>query len=313
MEKLDYALGRAEKYRLLGKNHPEGLRVHIEYIADLVKTLVSSGVEPASAGDEKNELIKVAMKTVKNLQEGLDAGEEITSAATSNLRTRLQKSDQSLVSFDGEPDQFYRFMDGWEKGLFGDHSDLNDIEKLFLLKQCLKGVTFEMVDVLPMSARNYLVAWKLLKHVYWNPNKQISKLYHSLVALPQVSIRDAAKFRHTFDELEKIIMDLMKAGDENDLCLRLLYLRKFSEETLISVLVEVSGMSLSSIREKLRHVAYVQALDRQLAINPEELVNRKITINLPESVTNTPLSTTSEIFDGNRLDEYSSINFDAQI
>lgn len=260
------AVGRAEEYRLLGRNHPEGLRVHYDYIADLVKTLVKQ----ASADEGTNFVVSVAMKTLENLRDEMAATKPETSPGMSEVRAKLKKhSGMRLLSFDGIPydaNVFSRFIRDFDK-MVPNVSHLTAVINLVELKKCLEGEAFDLVDMLETSSRNYSLARELLNKVYGSGCT--AELYHNLVKLPQVSIGDGAEFRRTFWELERILKSIEELDEDvdNNVCLRLLYLRKFSEESLISVLVKDPKISLSNIRKELRRMVRIQELNIQLALD----------------------------------------------
>lgn len=257
--KLENGIGRAEEYRWLGKNHPEGLNVHIEYIKDLIKPLVSSlGCQLSPDEESDNKLLADAKITLQNLQSEIAAViEGVECPAIPKLRQKFLK----LHSFDGSISEFRNFMTQFSNLI---HSDLSitNAEKMIILKSFLKGEPLDFVDVFPTSATNYALALKLLEDVYGNSSCKLTKLYKRLNELPQVSMNDGARFRKTFWELESILQSMSRYGvDVNeDLCLRCLYFRKFSGKTLVALLIKDLDMSLPELRSRIRHLVNVEEL-----------------------------------------------------
>lgn len=266
-ELLENAIGFAEECRLLTHNH-EGLRIHVQYIQDLTKTLVRSGYQVAFTDENKNGVYALAMKTLKNLQSGVLAAKPGTSLPIVEMQAELEKrSGRKLPSFDGKNSyEFIDFLDSF-LAVVDSYDDTSDVIKLILLKNCLKGAAFDLVSVLQTSTRNYRQALILLNTVYEDFScGKITKLYHSMVALPQVCTGDGAEFRRTFWKLESILESMKTSGIQinDDSYLRSVYLRKFSEETLISVLVKNSDLSLSNIRAEIHRMVYLQELNSQI-------------------------------------------------
>lgn len=256
--KLENGIGRAEEYRWLGKNHPEGLTVHIEYIKDLLKPLVNSlrcQLTPDEESDQ--QLLADAKKTLENLQKEIVAAKDGAECpAISKLRHKFPK----LPVFGGSLSEFRNFMTKFSNLI---HSDLSitKAEKMIILKSSLTGEPLNFVDVFPTCATNYTLALKLLEDVYGSSCK-LTKLYQRLNELPQVSMNDGARFRDVFWELERIFKSMSKYGvDVNeDLCLKFLYFKKFSGKTLAALLIKDSGVSLSEIRREIRHLVNVEEL-----------------------------------------------------
>lgn len=265
--KLESGIGRAEEYRLLGKNHPEGLNVHIEYITDLIKPIIGSlrcQVNPVNNVD-CNKLLSDAKETLNNLQIELDEAERGgVCPALSKVREKLETSSGlKLPSFDGTCYEFHSFITRFSNFMHKAASIPNAV-RMIILKSCLTGEPFDFVSALPTSPSNYPLVSMLLEDVYGNSSKSLNtrQLFQRLNELPRVSMNDGVRFRETFWKLESILQSMNSYGvDVNEsLCLRFLYLRKFSEKTLLTVLVKDTEMSLPEIQREIRHLVNVEEL-----------------------------------------------------
>ncbi|CAI6364177.1 unnamed protein product [Macrosiphum euphorbiae] len=116
--------------------------------------------------------------------------------------SHIQLPKIELPHFDGDFLQWIAFRDTF-KSLVHDNSQIKDIEKYHHLLSAVSGSAGAVVRSLPLSASNYVVAWKALLDRFDNPrlimNSHLDKLF-SFSTLRSSSLDDLKHFLDIFQE-----------------------------------------------------------------------------------------------------------------
>ena len=94
-----------------------------------------------------------------------------------------------------------------------ENSGLNEIQKLYYLKNCLKEETEEIISSLELTEGNYKVALQLLKDRYDNKRVIIQKHVRTLMTLGKESASNLRKF---IDSINTHLRALKSLGEPTD-------------------------------------------------------------------------------------------------
>lgn len=138
-----------------------------------------------------------------------------------------------LPTFDGNIDEWLSFRDLY-MSLIHWKTDLPDIEKFHYLKGCVSGHPREMIDQIPMSQKNYNIAWETLTKWY-NDNRLLKRRQiEALFKLPTVAKESASELKallEQFDRAVKTLDQLVSQEDYKDLLLQHLLCSKMDPAT----------------------------------------------------------------------------------
>ncbi|XP_043867339.1 uncharacterized protein LOC122757838 [Drosophila mojavensis] len=145
----------------------------------------------------------------------------------------MPKSD--LPQFNGSPKEWPTFFN-----LFSDmvhkRKDISDTRKLNYLKSCLKGDAQMVVShLLSGSAASYNSAWELICKRYENKRKIFANAVNQLVDMELLENDDESRIRRFLDTANEnihIVKEVAQIGNDADVLIAQILLRRFSTEVL---------------------------------------------------------------------------------
>lgn len=121
----------------------------------------------------------------------------------------------TLPDFNGEYHTWLQFHDTFLT-LIHQNVKLNNIEKFYYLKGCLKGEASEILQSLEVSDANYETAWELLRQRFENKRIIIEKHVQTMFEYPTISKESAILLRKLIDDFNKHIRALKSAGEPTE-------------------------------------------------------------------------------------------------
>lgn len=117
----------------------------------------------------------------------------------------------NLPTFTGHYHDGMEFHDTFQS-LIHNNISLDDIQKLYYLKSCLKGEAANVVKSVEVSASNYVVAWSLLNDRYENKRLITNKHIRTILEFKNISKESSIALRSLSDELNKNVRCLKALG-----------------------------------------------------------------------------------------------------
>ena len=99
---------------------------------------------------------------------------------------RIRLSEQNLKRFEGDLLKWNEFWDCFNAAIHSQQR-ISEVQKFTYLKQCLTGTPASLVEGLPITNANYLIAINILTKRYGKPDVQKALLYNQFANLPRSS------------------------------------------------------------------------------------------------------------------------------
>ena len=109
-----------------------------------------------------------------------------------------------LPIFNGSSDKWLQFFDTFN-GLIHEDTNLNNIQKFYYLKSCLKDNAEAVISSLEVTNNNYDIAWSILKERFQNDKMIILSHVRALFELPSMQKESYSQLRKMIDEINKNI------------------------------------------------------------------------------------------------------------
>ncbi|XP_062533726.1 uncharacterized protein LOC134202744 [Armigeres subalbatus] len=157
-----------------------------------------------------------------------------------------------------DPDSFAKVRIDFENRFYNLKSflldkDLPDIEKFHYLRSQLEGEALAVIDSLPLTRANYVVAWELICNRYSNSKTLRKRQVQALFELPVVRKESSADLHTLLDSYEKIVKSLDQAtpnaADFKDLLLLHLLSSRLDSATRRSWEEYTSTMETDTVKE----------------------------------------------------------------
>ncbi|UYV72999.1 hypothetical protein LAZ67_10001432 [Cordylochernes scorpioides] len=142
-----------------------------------------------------------------------DANLPLSNNAVNNNYANLPKLE--LPFFDGKLENWISFSNVFKTTII-DNSQLTNIVKLQYLKACLKGKALILVNHIPISENNFVLAWDLLEKRYDNKRDLIFNLIQRIIDLPKLTIESSTQLLFLVDNSYEIIRSLETLGYKLD-------------------------------------------------------------------------------------------------
>jgi hypothetical protein len=112
---------------------------------------------------------------------------------SSNMHNSLNLPAIKLPNFSGQYDRWISFSDMF-KAMVHENDTLPEIQKFHYLKSALSGEPEGLISNLPMTANNYIIAWKLLVEKYENKRLIAASDIRQLLGLKQLHKESSNEF-----------------------------------------------------------------------------------------------------------------------
>jgi hypothetical protein len=182
------------------------------YVYDERKYQLVSVLEGYLAEQSKdNDAIRKRLSTaVAPATPGYSA---FTTPVTGGLGTTAKIKYPALArpEFYGDIVEWPPFWDSWKINYDANH-DLNEVQKLEYLKQCLKGSALETVKHLILIGTNYQVAMDTLEKKYSDKRKIIARHFDAIVAIPSIRTESATQLRKMTETFSVQLQGLRNQG-----------------------------------------------------------------------------------------------------
>ncbi|UYV62714.1 hypothetical protein LAZ67_2001673 [Cordylochernes scorpioides] len=142
-----------------------------------------------------------------------DANLPLSNNAVNNNYANLPKLE--LPFFDGKLENWISFSNVFKTNII-DNSQLTNIVKLQYLKTCLKGKASILVNHIPITENNFVLAWDLLEKRYDNKRDLIFNLIQRIIDLPKLTIESSTQLLFLVDNSYEIIRSLETLGYKRD-------------------------------------------------------------------------------------------------
>ncbi|XP_032589334.2 uncharacterized protein LOC116804772 [Drosophila mojavensis] len=244
---MDYLVELVSKRALVLKRHIEEVHANLE-LSNQEETLDSKETLEFLWNKVQSTLTDLEVKydIPSHEIDGIDALELKVHTLSKKLNRKLSvfhsmkedvpempKSD--LPQFNGSPKEWPTFFN-----LFSDmvhkRKDISDTRKLNYLKSCLKGDAQMVVShLLSGSAASYNSAWELICKRYENKRKIFANAVNQLVDLELLENNDESRIRQFLDTANEnihIVKEVAQIGNDVDVLIAQILLRRFSTEVL---------------------------------------------------------------------------------
>ncbi|UYV72617.1 hypothetical protein LAZ67_10000067 [Cordylochernes scorpioides] len=142
-----------------------------------------------------------------------DANLPLSNNAVNKNYANLPKLE--LPFFDGKLENWISFSNVFKTTII-DNSQLTNIVKLQYLKTCLKGKALILVNHIPITENNFVLAWDLLEKRYDNKRDLIFNLIQRIIDLPKLTIESSTQLLFLVDNSYEIIRSLETLGYKLD-------------------------------------------------------------------------------------------------
>ncbi|XP_055634284.1 uncharacterized protein LOC129774549 [Toxorhynchites rutilus septentrionalis] len=137
----------------------------------------------------------------------------ISSAIPISSSVRLPEI--KLKEFSGNLDDWVSFRDLYVS-LIHTSIQLTAVQKMHYLRATLSGEAARIISSLEISANNYLVAWKLLKERFENPNLLVKRHVSALLMISSLKKESAQGLADLADEFDRHVQLLDKLEDSEN-------------------------------------------------------------------------------------------------
>lgn len=109
-----------------------------------------------------------------------------------------------LPTFSGDTNQWLEFHDTF-LSLIDNNESLNNIQKFYYLKSCLKKDAEAVILALKVTNDHYPIAWNLLKERFQNDKLIINSHVQELFDLPSITKESFSMLRKMLDDIKRIL------------------------------------------------------------------------------------------------------------
>lgn len=129
-----------------------------------------------------------------------------------NVQMQLPKAN--LPEFEGDSTQWPSFWDSFLSSIHN-NAELSDIERFNYLLGCLRGDAKRLIQGYFVTEANYSLAITKLRERYGDDEKIKADLRNELQKL-QPALKTMHSIRHTFDNMERILLQLDQMGEDTN-------------------------------------------------------------------------------------------------
>ncbi|UYV69062.1 hypothetical protein LAZ67_6002216 [Cordylochernes scorpioides] len=211
-----------------------------------------------------------------------DANLPLSNNAVNKNYANLPKLE--LPFFDGKLENWISFSNVFKTTII-DNSQLTNIVKLQYLKTCLKGKALILVNHIPITENNFVLAWDLLEKRYDNKRDLIFNLIQRLIDLPKLTIESSTQLLFLVDNSCEIIRSLETLGyklDElSDIIIGKILSDKLDKTTKRSWNMTVDNNRIPTCSELLKFIeTYAKALNTSETERGLPLIKRSMKLQV---------------------------------
>ena len=141
-------------------------------------------------------------------------------------RSHVRLPDVKLPVFNGNMDSWLNFHDLF-LSLVHSSADLSNIQKFYYLRSSLVGDALKLIQTIPISANNYVVAWNLLENHYQNPARPKQTYVDALFEFSTLKRESATDLHSLVEKFEANVKVLRQLGEQTE-CWAILLIRMLS-------------------------------------------------------------------------------------
>ncbi|UYV82903.1 hypothetical protein LAZ67_22001336 [Cordylochernes scorpioides] len=186
---------------------------------------------------------------------------------------------------------FYGKLENWIsfsnvfKTTIIDNSQLTNIVKLQYLKTCLKGKALILVNHIPITENNFVLAWDILEKRYDNKRDLIFNLIQRIIDLPKLTIESSTQLLFLVDNSYEIIRSLetlgYKLGELSDIIIGKILSDKLDKTTKRSWNMTVDNNHIHACSELLKFIeTYAKALNTSETERGLPLIKRSMKLQV---------------------------------
>ncbi|UYV64961.1 hypothetical protein LAZ67_3002567 [Cordylochernes scorpioides] len=211
-----------------------------------------------------------------------DANLPLSSKAVNKNYANLPKLE--LPFFDGKLENWISFSNVFKTTII-DNSQLTNIVKLQYLKTCLKGKALILVNHIPITENNFVLAWDLLEKRYDNKRDLIFNLIQRIIDLPKLTTQSSTQLLFLVDNSYEIIRSLETLGyklDElSDIIIGKILSDKLDKTTKRSWNMTVDNNHIPTCSELLKFIEnYAKALNTSETEKGLPLIKRSMKLQV---------------------------------
>ncbi|XP_058827221.1 uncharacterized protein LOC131687185 [Topomyia yanbarensis] len=162
----------------------------------------------------------------KNFVPSVSSSPSTSRGPSSSSQVRLP--DVKLPVFSGNLDSWLNFHDLFVS-LVHSSVELSNIQKFYYLRSSLLGEALKLIQTIPLSANNYMVAWNLLIEHFQNPARLKQSYVDALFEFPSLKRESALELHSLVEKFEANVKVLQQLGEKvqywDILLLRMLSIR----------------------------------------------------------------------------------------
>ncbi|XP_053691615.1 uncharacterized protein LOC128740128 [Sabethes cyaneus] len=127
--------------------------------------------------------------------------------------SHVRLPDVKLPTFNGNTDNWLNFHDLY-LSLVHSSAELSNIQKFYYLRSSLAGNALQLIQTIPISANNYVVAWNLLVEHYQNPVRLKQTYVDALFDFTCLKRESAADLHSLVEKFDANVRVLRQLGEQ---------------------------------------------------------------------------------------------------
>ncbi|XP_058816032.1 uncharacterized protein LOC131679338 [Topomyia yanbarensis] len=127
--------------------------------------------------------------------------------------SQVRLPDVKLPVFSGNLDGWLNFHDLFVS-LVHSSVELSNIQKFYYLRSSLSGDALKLIQTIPLSANNYVVAWNLLVEHFQNPARLKQSYVDALFEFPSLKRESASELHSLVEKFEANVKVLQQLGEK---------------------------------------------------------------------------------------------------
>ncbi|XP_055614787.1 uncharacterized protein LOC129761112 [Toxorhynchites rutilus septentrionalis] len=153
--------------------------------------------------------LKASLQSKIPVQPPVPPPTPVSTSSAVQISSNVRLPEINLKEFSGNLDDWISFRDLYVS-LIHSSMQLTAVQKMLYLRATLSGEAARIISSLEISANNYLVAWKLLKDRFENPNLLVKRYVSGLLTIPSLRKESAQGLADLADEFDRHVQMLDK-------------------------------------------------------------------------------------------------------
>ncbi|XP_062713158.1 uncharacterized protein LOC134290134 [Aedes albopictus] len=129
--------------------------------------------------------------------------------------SQVRLPDVKLPVFDGQLENWLNFHDLF-LSLVHSSADLSNIQKFYYLRSSLSNAALQLIQTIPISAKNYPVAWNLLLDHFQNTARLKQSYVDNLFEFATLKRESSAELHNLVEKFEANVKVLQQLGERTD-------------------------------------------------------------------------------------------------